>query len=274
MAGNYVKLFGSLLNSSAWCLPADTRLVWIALLLLADPEGRVWGAVPGIARQAGVSVEGARRALDELSSPDSDSRTPDEDGRRILPIDGGWQIVNARKYREMQTDGQRKASARSRAHRERKTNVTQRDERDASRPSRIETESETEEHQQKTDERNPAPAGAAPSRSDVLAVFDYWRERLHPSAKPLKRASKRYSRIRARLDEGFTVDQVKRAIEGCAGSPFHRENNHTDIELICRNAEKLERFIAMAPAGPEVELSPEERRRRRTQAALAAANAR
>jgi hypothetical protein len=163
VAGNYVKLFGSILNSSVWCEHAETRLVWITMLLLADGEGRVWGAVPGIARQAGVSVEGARRAIGRLTSPDPESRTPDQQGRRLVAIDGGWQVVNARKYRELQTDGQRKASERSKRYREnlKGRDVTDRDDRDASRPSR--TEEEEEEKPEPEPEPEQRTDGAAPS---------------------------------------------------------------------------------------------------------------
>src|SRR5260221_10546801 len=117
MSGAYVKIFGSILNSSIWCADTVTKIVWFTLLVLADGEGFVWGAVPGIARQAGVEPEACRRALDYLSAPDPDSRTPDEEGRRIVPVAGGWRIVNARKYREMQTNGQRLASERSKRYR-------------------------------------------------------------------------------------------------------------------------------------------------------------
>ena len=63
MAGPFVKLFGSILNSTLWCSDLETKIVWITLLLLADADGNVWGAVPGIARQAGVSVDACRRAI-------------------------------------------------------------------------------------------------------------------------------------------------------------------------------------------------------------------
>lgn len=165
MSGTYVKVFGSILNSSVWCADVETKVVWITLLLLADGEGCVWGAVPGIARQAGVDVDACRRAIQFLSDPDPDSRTPDEQGRRIIAIEGGWRIVTARKYREMQTNGQRLASARARRYRERKAageSVTQRDERYASRVSRTEEEEESEEEgeeRQRTYDAAPPVAG-------------------------------------------------------------------------------------------------------------------
>jgi hypothetical protein len=145
MAGSFVKVFGSILTSSVWCEDDATVRVWLTMLVLADAEGKVWGAVPGVARVAGVSADAGRAAIAKLCDPDPDSRTPDEEGRRLLPIDGGWVVVNARKYREMQTDGQRKASLRSKRYRDsRKPRVTERDVRDATRPSRTEEEREPE----------------------------------------------------------------------------------------------------------------------------------
>jgi len=157
MSGHYVKLFGSILNSSVWCADGDTKLVFITLLLLADGDGCVWGAVPGIARQAGVSVASCRKALAFLGGSDPDSRTPDHDGRRILAIDGGWRVVNHRKYREMQTGGQRAEAERAKRYRERRASrdgrdagVTSRDGRDASRSSRTEVEVEAEAEEERT----------------------------------------------------------------------------------------------------------------------------
>lgn len=94
-----------MLVSSVWAESQETRLVWITMLLLADSDGVVWGAVPGLAKQAGVSLEGCREALRILGEPDPDSRTQAFEGRRIITIEGGWRLVNAVKYRDMQPDG-------------------------------------------------------------------------------------------------------------------------------------------------------------------------
>ncbi|HEX6038882.1 hypothetical protein [Longimicrobium sp.] len=144
MAGHFVKLYGSILNSSVWCSTPEVKLVWITMLLLGDGDGNVYGAVPGIARQAGVPVEACREAIKYLSGPDPDSRTPDHEGRRILPIDGGWKIVNSRKYREMRTERQRQSADRAQRYRERKAAGQTRRPRDASRKSRAEVEVETD----------------------------------------------------------------------------------------------------------------------------------
>jgi hypothetical protein len=96
----FTKLFSSIVTSSVWVEDDKTLRVWIAMLALSDSDGIVEGSVPGFANLCRVSVDEMRRALEVLSSPDPDSRTPDNDGRRIEAILGGWQILNYTLYRE------------------------------------------------------------------------------------------------------------------------------------------------------------------------------
>lgn len=83
----------------------------------------------------------------------------------------------------------------------------------------------------------------------VKTIFSYWQERLnHPNS---KLTAERQRKIEARLREGYTIGQIKQAIDGCASSSFHRGENdqrrsYDDLELICRNGSKLETFIALA----------------------------
>jgi hypothetical protein len=99
MAG-YTKLFSSILASTVWREDADTRLVWITLLAMADKHGVAEGSVPGLADFARVPVENTRRALAKLAAPDPDSRSQEHEGRRIQSVDGGWLLLNHAKYRE------------------------------------------------------------------------------------------------------------------------------------------------------------------------------
>lgn len=104
----YTKLFHSILASTVWREPNEVRLVWITMLAMADRYGLVEGSVPGLADFARVSVEDCRSALERLASPDPDSRSKEDDGRRIRPVDGGWQLVNHAKYRaKMSADDRR-----------------------------------------------------------------------------------------------------------------------------------------------------------------------
>ena len=96
----FTKLFGELLSSSVWQEPAETRLVWVTMLAMADQNGEVMASVPGLAKLAGVSIEECEAAIVCFLSPDRYSRTKDFDGRRIVEIDGGWELLNHSKYRK------------------------------------------------------------------------------------------------------------------------------------------------------------------------------
>ncbi|MGN6728602.1 MAG: hypothetical protein ACTHJG_02080 [Rhodanobacteraceae bacterium] len=107
-SGAYTKLFASITESTVWGEPYHVRIVWITLLAMADARGNVFGSIPGVARRANVSVEEAESALEAFLAPDRYSRTPDQEGRRIEPIDGGWRLINHAKYRAMRSAEERR----------------------------------------------------------------------------------------------------------------------------------------------------------------------
>lgn len=96
----YTPVFRDFLTSSMWATDPATRCVWIWFLLMADPEGFVVGTVPGVAQQAGVTLEQAKTAIALLEGPDPYSSTPDFEGRRAIKVERGWHIVNFVAYRE------------------------------------------------------------------------------------------------------------------------------------------------------------------------------
>jgi hypothetical protein len=114
MSVTYTKLFSSLPESTIWCEPSDTRVLWITMMAMADSCGRVFGSVPGLAKRANISVESCRIGMDCLLSPDPDSRSKTDEGRRITVIDGGWRLVNYDKYREIKDNEARKKYNRDR----------------------------------------------------------------------------------------------------------------------------------------------------------------
>ncbi len=103
MAG-FAKLFSSILTSTVWGLPHPILRVWIAMLASADADGVVEGSIPGFARVACVTREEMEEALRIFHSPDPDSRTKENEGRRLETIDGGWLILNFAKYRAQAQD--------------------------------------------------------------------------------------------------------------------------------------------------------------------------
>lgn len=120
---SFAKLDSQIVMSTVWMEPDHILRVWIAMLALKDADGFVAGTAPGLANIARVSLELTREALARLTAPDPDSRTQDNEGRRIEPIEGGWVVLNHAKYRDKaDTEGRRRQVREAVArHRSKKT---------------------------------------------------------------------------------------------------------------------------------------------------------
>ena len=95
----YTKLFQNIVTSSIWNEDDKTRVVWITLLALANGDGIVESSLSSLAVMARVDKESCATAVEKLSSPDRESRTPEHEGRRIEKVDGGWVVLNHGKYK-------------------------------------------------------------------------------------------------------------------------------------------------------------------------------
>jgi hypothetical protein len=85
--------------------------------------------------------------------------------------------------------------------------------------------------------------------SEVLEVFEFWRELLSNGRSRLD--EKRRRAIMQRLRDGYTVEDLQMACLGCRASPFHNGENdrnraYKSIELICRDADHVDHFIEVA----------------------------
>lgn len=92
-----------------------------------DEDGYAhFSAIENLALRARVSVEACNAAVTVLSAPDQNSADPDNDGRRIERVSGGFVVLNAGKYRDIVTALNRREQTRLRVkkHREKKL-VTQ-----------------------------------------------------------------------------------------------------------------------------------------------------
>jgi hypothetical protein len=121
----YVKLDTGILQSTIW-FERDVRELFITALLMAEPHetqeplpqlkvdaiettgfnvppgwyGFVHAAGIGIIRQAGMERKAGMKALAALGNPDTESRSSDYEGRRLVRVDGGYIVLNYIKYRE------------------------------------------------------------------------------------------------------------------------------------------------------------------------------
>lgn len=108
MAETFTKLFSSIVDSSVWAESHTTVRVWVTMLAKCDRKGRVFAAIPGLANAARVTLDECEHALHTFQQPDKYSRTPDNEGRRIQEIAGGWLLLNHAHYRELRDEEDRK----------------------------------------------------------------------------------------------------------------------------------------------------------------------
>lgn len=119
---SYVKLFGSILDSTIWQTAPHVKVTWITLLAMKDRDGEVESSIPFLAKRAGVTIEQATESLAIFLAPDPWSRTSDHEGRRIEETDHGWRILNHEKYRDKESEAERreKGAERQRRYRARR----------------------------------------------------------------------------------------------------------------------------------------------------------
>ena len=108
MSDTYTKLFRSIAASTIVSEPLATRWLWVTMLSQADKAGKVYAAVPGLARMANISLEECEAGLACFLAPDRYSRTAENEGRRIEPFDGGWRLLNHAKYDAMRSEAERR----------------------------------------------------------------------------------------------------------------------------------------------------------------------
>jgi hypothetical protein len=97
-------------------------------LKLCDKNGVVDMPHEAIARRLNVPLEVVKAEIAKLEDPDSRSRNPDHEGRRIIRLfnhrDWGWSITNYDHYRKILNEEQRQEKTRLRVQKfraERKT---------------------------------------------------------------------------------------------------------------------------------------------------------
>lgn len=99
MAG-YTKLFQDILTSTIWQEDNDCRVLWITMLAQKGADNICRATVPWLAKAANLTIEQTEAYLDKFQQPDKYSRSQEYEGRRIEPADGGWLILNGKKYQD------------------------------------------------------------------------------------------------------------------------------------------------------------------------------
>ena len=77
------------------------------------------------------------------------------------------------------------------------------------------------------------------------SLFDVWLEASGQKIKPLE---KRMSHINARLDDGFTAEQIADVMTFVATDKWHIDEGHNTIEIAIRSTEQFEKKLIKATA--------------------------
>jgi hypothetical protein len=220
------------------------------MLATADVDGVVQGSIPGFASLSRVSVDDMRAAIAKLTGPDPDSRTKERDGQRIEEVPGGWRILNYAAYREKgQEKGDGSRAPYFREYRKRRKIATS-----ATQATGIATENatgpvsrNTEERRekQKTEERTETDLSASPTSEKPAGpeweVFHGWEKLTDTKTRSAAVRTKIVNRIKARLKERFTVDQLLACVEFASRDDFYREKGYgKNPEVLWKDAARVE----------------------------------
>jgi len=174
----FAKIFSQIFDSS---ISSDhvVRHVFMDLLVLADRDGVVDMTLDAISRRTNVPEEMVAHAIAELMKDDRKSRSHEEGGRRLIPIDShrdwGWQIVNYEHYRNIRDEEARRTYFRDkqREHRAKTTPPLSNVVKDNTTPSNLITQGEGEgegEGEEERDREREKRAGNAPVTPEIVTV--------------------------------------------------------------------------------------------------------
>jgi hypothetical protein len=108
----YGKIFRQMYKGSMSRQGWEAIVTMQQFIVLADRHGEVDMTLEAMAAETTIPIDVLRRGVETLSQPDPGSRSPDEDGRRIVLLDDhrdwGWRLVNYEKYRKLQSEEDRR----------------------------------------------------------------------------------------------------------------------------------------------------------------------
>jgi hypothetical protein len=121
----YVKIHDLILRSSIMEEDVTVRWVWVVILAMADQDGLVQSTPNALARTANLPQKDIDRALKILMSPDKNSTSQEEEGKRLVVHSPNvFRVVNYEHYRHLMSAEDKKEKTRIRVarHRAKKKN--------------------------------------------------------------------------------------------------------------------------------------------------------
>lgn len=184
----YAKVFVSLYQGTLRG-NAHGILVFTNLMAHADKNGYVDIHPRAIAEEVGLPIESVKAALLMLEAPDDESRSPEEEGRRIVRLDQhrawGWRLVNHSKYQAIRSEEDRReqnrvSQGKHRAKNNKESESVSNSKQPSAESAHIDVDVDVDTDVK--DQKNPQPAVAAPAsekpkrtkRDDAGQTFAEW----------------------------------------------------------------------------------------------------
>jgi uncharacterized protein YdaU (DUF1376 family) len=179
------------------------------------------------------------------------ARLYDKSDKARASVEARWAKVRAKQNNDLHTDV-------SGTYNERNTNAILPNNLITHRPitkPKVKTTVELASQTQPSEEKKSDDVEKPVSKNQQLAneIFEHWKTVMnHPRSVLGDKTSKLIS---ARLKEGFTVDMMKQAIDGCSKTPHNmgqndRNTRYDSLDLILRDSGNVNRFIANAENPP------------------------
>ncbi len=122
---HYTKLDKDIIYSSLWAMKPEFCKVWITILALKNREQMVTQNVTGMARIACLPLAVVEEAIAMFESPDPQSTSKEEGGRKLIRMKGGWLVVNGEAYEGMGWSDEKREWERNRKSKYRDKKKTQ-----------------------------------------------------------------------------------------------------------------------------------------------------
>jgi hypothetical protein len=235
---------GDTMDASAATVGAWMRCLY--RMRRSTTRGQITRNAVGFGRLFGTSPDQATAIVAEIESL--------EIGEVERQQNGEVTLTNRRMFRKFQAD--KKAAERQQRFKDKQKSEEDNASVTESVTPRLQTghiyslnpkEAKASDQEERKEKRNMSSA-------EIQRIFTYWQTHLkHPKALLTR---ERRNAIEARLKDGYSVEDLESAIEGCGKSSYHMGNNehgtvYDDIELICRKGSKVEQFIGYLAQGKQ-----------------------
>lgn len=232
-------------------------VVWPILLSLAkecshetrNPTGTIQTSATALGELALQDADSVARALDLLAEGELIELVPGRLGTCQIRVCrfNYWQTVKG-------SSSDRAANSRANASREKaapRNGFATDVQRTGSTEGDREGEGEREEKKTTTSAKADASRPVGPDHARTL--FHYWLERTGRNPNQNRLNTSRRSKVKARLRDGYSVEQLRAAIDGIAATPFYTGDNdrgqrYDTFDFIMRSGENIEKGIELAAA--------------------------